>query len=117
MVAREGIEPPTPGFSVRCSTNLASWPYLEEPRIKQARSRLVNEQSRNHPLTPSAAVLSRYFGTNSLGFSDPLPNKNFSISATRNARALGSIGVSRFSLISMVWCATHCAHASLEMLS
>jgi len=37
-----------------------------------------------------------------LGFSDPAPNKNFSISATRNARALGSIGVKRFSLISMV---------------
>ena len=55
------------------------------------------------------------FGTYSLGLSDPPPNKNFSISATRNARAFGSIGVSRFSLMSMVWCATHCAQASLEM--
>jgi hypothetical protein len=43
-----------------------------------------------------------YFGTNSFGFSDPAPKKNFSISLTRNARALGSIGVRRFSLISVV---------------
>jgi hypothetical protein len=44
----------------------------------------------------------RYFGTKSLGLSDPPPNRNFSISATKNARALGSIGVRRFSLISVV---------------
>jgi hypothetical protein len=42
------------------------------------------------------------FGTNSFGFSDPSPKKNFSISFTRNARAFGSMGVSRFSLMSMV---------------
>jgi hypothetical protein len=44
----------------------------------------------------------RYFGTKSLGFSEPPPNRNFSISATKKARALGSIGVRRFSLISIV---------------
>jgi predicted nucleotidyltransferase component of viral defense system len=42
------------------------------------------------------------FVTNSFGFSDPSPKKNFSISFTKNARALGSMGVSRFSLMSMV---------------
>ncbi len=45
---------------------------------------------------------SGYLGTYSAGLADPAPNRNFSISATRNARALGSIGVRRFSLINMV---------------
>ncbi len=43
-----------------------------------------------------------YLGMYSAGLADPAPNRNFSISATRNARALGSIGVRRFSLINMV---------------
>ena len=32
-VARGGIEPPTHGFSVRCSTNWAIWPLLVIPRV------------------------------------------------------------------------------------
>jgi hypothetical protein len=39
---------------------------------------------------------------NSEGFCDPSPKKNFSISPSRNLRALGSTGVSRFSLMSIV---------------
>ena len=61
----------------------------------------------------------RYFssGTNSCGLSEPPPKKNFSISATRNLRALGSIGVNRYSLSSMVWCLSQRCHASLETFS
>ena len=33
LVARGGIEPPTHGFSVRCSTNWAIWPLLVIPRV------------------------------------------------------------------------------------
>jgi hypothetical protein len=56
-------------------------------------------------------------GTKSGGGAEPSPNKNFSISCSRNSRAAGSIGVNRFSLISMVWWATHCCQACAEICS
>ena len=55
--------------------------------------------------------------TNSCGFCEPPPKKNFSISSTRNLRAFGSIGVRRYSLSSIVWCLSQRCHASLETFS
>ena len=56
-------------------------------------------------------------GTNSSGAAEPPPKKNFSISASRNLRASGSIGVRRYSLMSIVWCDSQRCHASLDTLS
>ena len=67
-------------------------------RLKRSR-RFPRKSSRcSSALQPFAAG----GGTNSLGFSAPVPKKNFSISSTRNLRAFGSIGDSRYSLMSMV---------------
>ena len=54
---------------------------------------------------------------NPTGFSAPSPNRNFSISASRIARCLGSSGERRFSLISMVWCASQRCQAGLPTCS
>jgi hypothetical protein len=48
---------------------------------------------------------------------DPPPKKYFSISATRNLRALGSNATSRYSLISIVWWPSHFCQASFETFS
>jgi len=50
----------------------------------------------------------------SLGASEPSPKKYFSISVSKNFRSLASIGVNRFSLISMVWWPSQPCHASLQ---
>lgn len=69
-------------------------------------------------LQPRRARSTRYFGgTNSFGASDPVPKKNFSISASRNFRAFGSTGVRRYSLMSIVWCPTHFCQAAFETFS
>ena len=47
-------------------------------------------------------LVNKHPGGKSGGASEPTPKKNFSISSSRNLRAAGSIGVSRFSLISIV---------------
>ena len=74
--------------------------YLEQTRVVlQLRGRIrgVEHHRRAHAAHRSMVTFAgrtscpAYFGTNSFGFSDPLPNRNFSISATRKARALGSI--------------------------
>jgi hypothetical protein len=80
-------------------------PCLKCSRIRAARARLPRFASclrEISHLQGRRGAYSAYFGTNSLGFADPAPNRNFSISATKKARALGSIGVKRFSLINMV---------------
>ncbi len=41
-------------------------------------------------------------GTKQVGFSEPVPNKNFSISVFKKARALGSVRFKRYSLMSIV---------------
>ena len=42
MVAREGIEPPTRGFSVLCSTNLSYLALQSRSRIEQKYCNAVN---------------------------------------------------------------------------
>src|SRR5690606_2357438 len=51
------------------------------------------------------------------GFSEPPAKKYFSISVARNARVLGSSGFRRFSLINMVWCASHSLQACFDTFS
>ena len=48
---------------------------------------------------------------------DPSPKKNFSISNSSRLRCAGSMGVSRYSLMSMTWCFTHCCQASFDTFS
>jgi uncharacterized membrane protein YgdD (TMEM256/DUF423 family) len=69
-----------------------------------------------HALSRSVGQLASG-ATNPSGFCEPPPNRNFSISSTRNLRAFGSIGVRRYSFMSMVWCFSHCCHASFEMFA
>ena len=88
MRARTDSNRPTTWFEARCSIQL---------RRRSSGTRVISIFE-----TLRLGSNLAYFGTNSFGFSDPSPKKNFSISATKNARALGSIGVSRFSLMSMV---------------
>ena len=66
---------------------------------------------------PGAGCKKPYLGLKSGGGAAPPPKKNFSISASRNLRALGSKGVRRYSLMSMVWWASHCCQACLETFS
>ena len=68
-------------------------------------------------LTAPPASQPRPGSTNSAGLAEPDPKKNFSISLSRNLRALGSIGVRRYSLMSMIWCARQRSHASLDTFS
>ena len=51
------------------------------------------------------------------GAAEPSPKKYFSSSASRNRRAAGSVTFRRFSLMSIVWCASHCCHAGFETFS
>jgi predicted metal-binding membrane protein len=53
-------------------------------------------------------------GLNSAGAAEPSPKKYFSISVSRNLRSFASIGVSRYSLMSMVWCLSQPPQASCE---
>src|SRR5487761_1947813 len=56
-------------------------------------------------------------GTYPAGISAPVPKKCFSICSASHLRARGSASDSRFSLTSMVWCLSHCAHASFDTFS
>src|SRR5690606_39598373 len=86
-------------------------PRAEARRVQR---RLAGQDGRRRPAVNPTRD---YSGTNSLGFSEPPPKKNFSISVSRNFLASGSMGVSRYSLMSIVWCASHFCHASFDTLA
>src|SRR5688500_2717375 len=85
--------------------------------VTNGRERLGVERLALLEVTDVDTGVVNHCGTNSWGFCEPSPKKNLSISNSRRLRCAGSMGVSRYSLMSMTWCLTHCCQASFDTFS